>query len=129
VAPRLVEEAVASGAPGPREWLAALVVRLLGTPLVTHDGGSTVAAHLHRGPKGQVLHLVHWALDRWGTKVNSALHFPKLGPLTVSLACERPPSRVTRLPDGAPLPWVYEAGRCRFTVPSWQIWQVIHLAD
>ena len=113
------------GNAAPQRMIAALCERLLPSRLVRHDGGSTVAAHLHRTPDGYALHLVHWAIDRWDTKVNTAAQFPTLGPIKVTLALEAPTARVTLEPAGTELDFTTEDERCMFTVPSMRIGQVI----
>jgi len=120
-------EALERGAPGPAELLEAMLQRLLPRPLVRHSGGSTVAAHLHRSPDGYVLHLVHWALDRWGKSVNSARVFPPLGPIEVRLDLPEPVVRVTLQPQGTVLAVRRDAGDCCFTVPGMRIWQMLEI--
>jgi hypothetical protein len=84
-----------------------------------------VAAHLHRSAPGYTLHLVHWALDRWGTQVNTAAAFPRLGPIDVELAIPDPVQAVTLEPSDIPIPYESRNGLCRFTVPVMKIWQIV----
>ena len=123
----LIAEAAATGSPVPGEILAELCDRLLPNRRIRHDGGATVAAHLHEGERGYLLHLVQWALDRWGEKVNSAPSFPRLGPIRVDLAADHPIQRVRLLPTGDALEHEQTANRCRFTLPTLHIWQAIAL--
>ena len=121
----LFGEAAEVGNPTPQRIISALCDRLLPHRRVRHDAGSTMAAHLHKTDPGYTLHLVHWAVDRWDTKVNTAADFPTLGPITITLTLEAPPARVTLEPAGTELDFTTEDGRCIFTVPSMHIWQVI----
>jgi len=121
----LFSEAMQTGTPFPGAVLRELCTALLGQPLVRHAAGTTVAAHLHRSAPGYTVHLVHWALDRWGKQVNSAATFPELGPIDVELALCEPVRAVTLEPGGALLPHVSTPGCCRFTVPRMKVWQVV----
>lgn len=124
----LFAEHMATGAPGPRELLGALCARLLPQPLVRHDAGATVVAHLHRSPGGHVLHLVQWALDRWSGKTNPAPMFPRLGSIEVCVRLPQAP-RTVRLPlTGTELPFHWADGRCSFTVPHLHVWAAVDLA-
>ena len=124
----LFAEAMHTGTPFPGEVVRRLCYTLLGQPLVRHSAGSTVAAHLHRSAQGYTLHLVHWALDRWGKQVNSAATFPRLGPIEVELTIPGSLRAVTLEPDGTQLPHTCTADGCRFTVPGMKIWQVVGIA-
>ena len=101
----LFSEAIQTGTPFPGEVVRELCRALLDQPLLRHSAGSTVAAHLHRSTPGYTLHLVHWALDRWGKQVNSAATFPKLGPINVELALPESVRAVTLEPAGTPIPY------------------------
>ncbi len=121
----LFAEAMHAGSPFPAEIVAELCAALLGRPLVRHSAGTTVVAHLHRAAPGYALHLVHWAMDRWGKQVNSALRFPQLGPIAVELAIREPVREVTLLPTGKAIAFEQIDGVCRFTVPGLHVWQMV----
>jgi hypothetical protein len=121
----LFAEAMKTGTPFPSAIIHQLCLTLLDQPLVRHSAGPTVAAHLHRSAPGYTLHLVHWALDRWGTQVNTAAAFPRLGPIDVELAIPEPVQAVTLEPSGTPIPYECRNGLCRFTVPGMTIWQIV----
>ncbi len=122
----LVAEHQASGTPYPAAVLGRLIDRLLGEErLLRHDAGATVAAHLHRLPQGYALHLLHWALDRWGTKPNPAPGFPPLGPITVTARIPEPVQAITLEPAGTPLPFTQADGVCTVTLPGMRVWQVV----
>lgn len=122
----LFREAWERGAPGPAELLRALIDRLLPRGRVRHSAGSGVTAHLHTCAAGYSLHLVQWALDRWGCKVNAAAEFPALGPIDVRLRLERAPRRVRLVPQGTSLPFHGNAaGEWVFTVPAMKVWQLV----
>ncbi len=122
---RLFDEQMANGTAYPREVVRALCERLLGRPLVRHDAGTSVAAHLHRLPQGYALHLLHWAIERWDKKINPVAEFPTLGPIAVELAIAGPVAEVTLEPSGESLSFICADGLCRFTVPSLHVWQAV----
>jgi hypothetical protein len=124
---RLFDEQASTGSAFPREVVRALCDRLLGRRSVRHNGGTSVAAHLHRVPQGYTLHLLHWAVERWERKINPVAEFPALGPLDVEVAAEGPVARVTLEPAGCELPFEMADGVCRFTVPGWRVWQMVGL--
>ena len=121
----LFREDMESGTPVPREMIRVLCDRLLPTRLVRHDGGSSVAAHLHRAPRGYALHLVHWAMDRWARQPNPTAEFPRLGPVRITLTVPQHVTRVEALPAGKAVSFTREDGKCTFTVPEIHVWQVI----
>jgi hypothetical protein len=96
-----------------------------GTPLAR---GTTVAAHVQRTADGYALHLVHWAMDRWGAQANSAAHFPRLGPIIVTHRLPRPVTAATHEPAGTPLTLTQaDDGACSLTVPALHVWGLIRL--
>jgi hypothetical protein len=72
-----------------------------------------------------VLHLLHWAIERWDKKINSVAEFPRLGRIHVELAIEEPVRQVTLQPGGKALTFSQSDGMCRFTVPSMHVWQMV----
>jgi hypothetical protein len=122
---RLLDEQRETGSAFLREVLRALCERLLGRPLVRHDAGTSVAAHLHCVPRGYTLHLLHWALERWDKKINSVAEFPRLGKINVELAIKERVRQVTLQPGGKALTFRQADGTCRFTVPSMHVWQMV----
>lgn len=123
----LFAEAMQNGAPFHGELVAEMCRVLLGRPLVRHSAGTTVAAHLHHSTPGYNLHLVHWALDRWGKQLNAAASFPMLGPINVELAIPEPVREVTLMPEEKSLAFQQADGVCRFTVPGMHVWQMLAL--
>ena len=121
----LVREQAGNGADMYAQWFYALVDRLLGGRLITHDAGGTVAAHLHRAPHGSVVHLVHWAMDRWGVKPNPAGAFPRLAPFEVLVRVDRPVQRVMVLPAEEPIDFEQDERTCRIMVPGLHVWSMI----
>ncbi len=120
----LFGEAAAVGSPQPGTIIQALCRRLLGKPLVEHDAGPTVAAHLYEAEDRYILHLVHWAFDRWERGRNSAATFPLLAPITLQLQLRGRIERAIGLPNGEELAYFQSDGICRLTMPSFRIWQV-----
>jgi hypothetical protein len=125
--PNLFAEAVGTGAPQPPTMVDALLRRLIPRRLVEHDAGPSVAAHLHEIPGGRLLHLVHWALDRWDKQINSATTFPVLAEIKVTLRVEEPVESVACLPDGQELEFTQQDDVVSFTLPRLHIWQVVHV--
>jgi hypothetical protein len=122
---RLFDEQCETGSAFLREVLRALCDRLLVRRLVRHDAGTSVAAHLHRAPKGYALHLLHWAIERWDKKINSVAEFPRLGKISVELAIRERVRAVTLQPGGKAIRFKQSGGVCRFMVPGMHVWQVL----
>jgi len=119
----LFTEAAAHGAAYPGRLAGALALSLLPRPLVWHDAGISVAAHLHRIADGYALHLVHWALGRWGRQTDAAADFPPMGAVTVELSIPEPIRRVALEPGDRAVAFEASDGICRFTLPAgWRIW-------
>jgi len=122
----LFAEHQATGTPFPLVVIDMLIDRLLPAGrMIRHTAGPTVAAHLHRVPQGYTVHLLHWALDRWGRQVNPTAVFPLLGPITVTVRIPASVRQVTLEPSGAPLDFSREDDRYTFTIPAMRVWQVI----
>lgn len=124
-APALFAEHAESGSPLLREFIGTLCGRLQAKRLVRHDGGTSVAAHLHRTRQGYNLHLVHWAMERWHKQLNPVAEFPTIGPITVELDIPEPVVEVALLPGGETLSFRMVAGRCVFSVPRLHVWQAL----
>jgi len=124
-APSLFAEAAENGSPGYRNIINALLDSLLPERLVRHSGGTSLAAHLHKTKAGYVLHLLHWAIERWGGKINPVAEFPILGEIDVSLRIPDGVTSVTLEPSGEPLEFLWEEGVCTFTLPRLRIWQAV----
>jgi hypothetical protein len=122
---RLFDEQRETGSAFFREVLRALCERLLGRPLVRHDAGTSVAAHLHRAARGYTLHLLHWGIERWDKKINSVAEFPRLGKINVELAIRDRVRAVALQPGGKAIAFEQQDGLCRFTVPSMHVWQMV----
>jgi len=117
-----------TGTPVIREIITSLCSRLLGRFLVRHSGGTSVAAHLHRSKPGYTLHLVHWAMDRWGRQLNPTAVFPRLGSIKVELAISEPVQQITLEPAGTSVEFDQQNASVRFSVPEMRVWQVIGIA-
>lgn len=121
----LFAEAMLTGTPFPAMLVKTLCQRLLVRPLVRHSGGNTVAAHLHKSGPGYTLHLVHFALDRWGKIINSAAEFPWLGPIDLEVVIPHPVQAVTLEPGGARIDHQWQNGVCSCTIPRMKVWQIV----
>jgi hypothetical protein len=121
----LFTETRMTGTPLPALLIQSLCRKLLDRPLVKHSGGTTVAAHMHKMDEGYTLHLIHWALDRWGKQTNSALEFPILGPIDVELSIKDEVKSIALQPQGDTIPYCQKDDVCRFTVPQMKIWQIV----
>lgn len=122
---RLFDEQRETGSAYLREVLRALCERLLGRPLVRHDAGTSVAAHLHKARRGYTLHLLHWGIERWDKKINSVAEFPRLGKIKVELSIKERVRAVALQPGGKPIKFKQQDGVCRFTVPGMHVWQMV----
>lgn len=107
-----------------RDYLLALLERLLPDRLVRHDGGPNVEVSMHAGEKGHVLHFVQWSSERWPARHLYPAQAPRLAPVNVRVRAPQP-STVISLPDNTPLPYTYADGVISCASPAFTVHQAI----
>jgi hypothetical protein len=109
-----------------REYLDAIVERLLPDRLVRCGGGPNVEAAVHRGPPGTVVHLLQWSSERWPRRHMYPAQAPRLAPVSLSVRAEGV-RRVRVLPDGPDLDFEPRRGRVEFDSGPMTVHQAILL--
>ncbi len=107
-----------------RDWVWALLDRVLPQRLVRHDGGPNVEVTLHAGKGLHVAHLVQWASELWPTRHMYPAQAPRLAGVNLQLRLPRP-ARVMSLPDQSPLAFTYKDGVLSLRSPSFTVHQAI----
>ena len=93
---------------------------LLGRPMLTHDGPSTLLACVNEQPKQRrwVVHLLHYIPQRRGQAFDTIEDVIPLRQLKLSLAVPRDVRAVKLAPQDAALEFSLDDGRAVFTVPE-----------
>lgn len=104
--------------PAMRSFLADLSRRMAPATLVEVRGPGTVDVSVNRVRGRLAVNLVNTSGAHWDTKKPLVDSLPPVGPLKLAIRASAKPARVTLQPEGQPLPFEYEDGMIRTTVPE-----------
>ncbi len=108
-----------------RAFLNDLVRQLFPAPLVEVKGSSNVDVSVNRIRGRLAVNLVNTAGPH--ADVNAPIHdtIPPVGPLEITIRTSKKPAAVTIEPGGQSLPFEYQDGKARMTLPKLEIHSVI----
>jgi hypothetical protein len=108
-----------------RDFLQALVQVLFPQPQVEVRGSHDVDVSLNRLDGKLMVNLVNTAGPHANANIFTFDEIPPLGPLEITIRCTAQPSSVTLQPEGQALPYAFENGEIRLTLPRLEIHSVI----
>lgn len=109
--------------PVARDFLGSLARELFPDPAVTVKGSNHVDITLAQKEGRRLVHLVNTSGPHRTQSIQESI--PPIGPLEVTLRLPSKPSKVTLQPGDRPLPFDYENGQARLTVPGVAIMDTI----
>ncbi|MHB9033726.1 MAG: beta-galactosidase trimerization domain-containing protein [Anaerolineae bacterium] len=103
-----------------KQLLLACLRRFLPEPMLTLQAPTTAQAVLHRQAAGNrsVVHLLHYIPERRGSDFDTFEDIIPLYNLALGVKMDTAPRRVYLAPQGTELPFTYEGGYVRVTVPE-----------
>ncbi len=116
---------LANHSPVSHAFLNDLVRQLFPAPLVEVKGSSDVDVSVNRIGGKLAINLVNTAGPHADT--NKPIHdaIPVVGPLEITIRAAKKPATITVEPGGQPLPFEYQDGKARLTLPKLEIHSVI----
>ncbi|CAM3375297.1 alpha-amylase family protein [Marinicrinis lubricantis] len=105
-------------------WVKQLLVNaikaLIGTPLLTHSGPSSMIATVNEQTEQHrwVVHLLHYIPERRSEEIDVIEDVIPLYDTKVSIAVSKPVRSVSCVPEGTELPFESRDGRVEFVVPK-----------
>lgn len=109
--------------------VAAAVRDLIGAPLLTHDGPSTLIATLHEQAAHNrwVVHLLYYVPERRAREMDIIEDRPLLHDLGLRLTVARRAMRVALAPQGTNLPFTQHGDTLQFRVPRVNGYQLVEI--
>ncbi len=117
---------LAGRAPGMREYLNGLVRELFPEPVVRVQGTLSVDVAVSRLPGGRLaVHVINTSGAHWDTKRPLIETIEPVGPLGLTVRLPARPRGITLMPAGDTLPFEFENGLVRLTLPQFEIHSIV----
>jgi len=106
-----------------REQLNAAVHTLFPNPLVEISGTPWIDVSVSRLKNKQLVHLVNSSGDHKGAGIIQSIE--PVGPLQLSIRCDRKPAKITLQPEGKICDFIYTDGKAQVKVDKVDIYEIL----
>lgn len=106
-----------------REQLNAAVHTLFPNPLVEISGAPWIDVSVSRLKNKQLVHLVNSSGDHKGAGIIQSIE--PVGPLQLSIRCDRKPAKITLQPEGKICDFIYTDGKAQVKVDKVDIYEIL----
>lgn len=108
-----------------RDFLNSLVKELFPNPIVEVKGSHMVDVTLNRIGEKMAINIVNTAGNHANNNVFVFDEIPPVGPLSISIRLKEEPNSIMLEPEGLKLPFTYNNGKAKVTIPKLDIHSII----